>query len=144
MLTGGCTCGAIRFQIEEPPYDTGWCHCRTCQHTSGSVGMIFTTAAKDAYRITQGVARLGHYKSTAFGRRTFCRDCGAPLTIHVDHQPDEIDIAVSSLDDPSAVEPGFHLFVEHAPSWLTFADALPRFAELRPDTRGLEPGRTTL
>jgi hypothetical protein len=144
MLTGGCTCGAIRFRIEAPPYDTGWCHCRICQRTSGSVGMVFTTVAKHAYRLEQGAARVGQYKSTTFGERTFCRDCGAPLTIHVHHQPDEIDIAAGSLDDPSAVTPAFHLFVEQAPAWLTLADSLPCFPELRPNTRGLDPGQTRL
>jgi hypothetical protein len=99
--------------------------------------MVFTTVAKRAYCIEQGSERIGHYPSTSFGERTFCLDCGAPLTIHVNHQPDEIDIAVGSLDDQNAVAPGFHLFVEQAPAWMSMADDLPRFAALRPHTRDL-------
>jgi hypothetical protein len=144
MLTGRCACGAIRYRLLERPYDTGWCHCRVCQRVSGSAGMVFTTVAKGAYRIEQGTDKIGRFPSTSFGERTFCRDCGAPLTIHVDHQPDEIDIAVGSLDDPNAVTPGFHLFVKEAPGWMAMTDDLPRFAALRPNTRGLakdQPGR---
>jgi hypothetical protein len=142
MQTGGCSCGAIRFRLLESPYDTGWCHCRICQRLSGSAGMVFTTVAKSAYQLEQGAARIGRYPSTSFGERTFCLDCGAPLTIHVRHQPDEIDVAVGSLDDPNAVAPGFHIFVEQAPAWLAM-DGLPRFAAFRPNTRGLEAGQIT-
>jgi hypothetical protein len=102
--------------------------------------MVFTTVAKRDYRIEQGAENVGRYPSTSFGERTFCLECGAPLTIHVNHQADEIDITAGSLDDPNAVAPGFHLFVEQAPAWLSMADGLPRFAALRPNTRGLAKG----
>jgi hypothetical protein len=144
MLTGGCACGAIRFRLEVSPYDTGWCHCHICQRLSGSAGMVFTTVAKSAYRIERGAARLGRYQSTSFGERTFCLECGTPLTIHVTHQPNEIDLTVGSLDHPEAVTPGFHLFVAQAPAWLVIADDLPRFSALRPNTRGLAPGETDI
>jgi hypothetical protein len=144
VLSGGCACGAIRFRLQEPTYDTGWCHCRICQRVSGSAGMVFTTVAKSAYQIEQGAARLGCYKSTSFGERTYCLACGAPLTIHVNHQANEIDVTVGSLDDPNAVTPGFHIFVEQAPEWLSLTDGLPQFPALRPDTRGLDAGQTTI
>lgn len=139
-LTGGCTCDTVRFRLIGPPYDTGWCHCRVCQRVSGAGGMVFTTVALTSWIVERGVDRIGRFRSTAFGERQFCLDCGAPLTIHVRHQPDEIDIAVGALDDPSVVEPGFHLFVAEAPHWMRIDDGLPAFAALRPDTRGLQGG----
>jgi hypothetical protein len=142
MLTGGCACGAIRYRLSAKPYDTGWCHCRVCQRVSGSAGMVFTTVAIGDFVVEQGLGTLGRFRSTSFGERGFCQDCGAPLTIHVRHQPGEIDIAVGSLDDPDAVSPGFHLYVDSAPVWVKPADALPQFAQLRPNTRGLADGRT--
>ena len=142
MLTGGCTCGAVRFKLDAVPYDTGWCHCRVCQHVSGSAGMVFTTVPRKAFQIEKGAERLGHFKSTAFGERGFCLDCGAPLTIHVDHQANEIDIAAGSLDDPDAVTPEFHVYVDEAPRWASIEDGLPQFAALRPFTRGLKEGQT--
>lgn len=44
MLTGSCTCGAVR--LLERPYDTGWRHSRICQRVPGSAGMVFTTVAE--------------------------------------------------------------------------------------------------
>ena len=142
MLTGGCACGTVRYRIDAEPYDTGWCHCRICQRVSGSGGMVFTTAALRHFHIEQGEERLGKFASTPFGERGYCRDCGSPLTIHVRHQPGEIDIAAASLDDPDAVAPAFHLYAGLAPKWAIPIDGLPRYAALRPTTRGLAPGQT--
>lgn len=142
MLEGGCACGAIRYRLETDPYDSGWCHCRICQHVSRSGGMVFTTVPLSAFRIVAGEDSFGKYRSTPFGSRTYCFDCGAPLTIHVRHQPDEIDIAVGSLDTPAAIAPAFHLYAAQAPPWAILADGLPRYDALRPATRGLDPGRT--
>lgn len=142
MLTGGCACGTIRYRIDAEPYDTGWCHCRICQQVSGSGGMVFTTAALYHFHIERGKERLGRFASTPFGERGYCRNCGSPLTIHVGHQPGEIDIAAASLDDPDAVVPAFHLYADSAPQWAIPIDGLPRYAALRLTTRGLAPGQT--
>ncbi|HET6526882.1 GFA family protein [Sphingopyxis sp.] len=141
-LEGGCACGAVRYRLDEKPYDTGWCHCCLCQHVSGSGGMVFTTVHKESYRIVKGEASVGRFLSTPFGSRTYCKDCGSPLTIHVDHQPGEIDVAAGTLDDPDAVAPAFHLYAAQAPAWMVMNALLPRYDALRPDTRGLERGQT--
>ena len=142
MLTGGCTCGAVRYRLDQTAYDVGWCHCSICRHVSGSGGMVFATVALDRYVVERGAERVGRFRATTFGERSFCRDCGAPLTIHVDHQPGEIDVAAGSLDAPGAVTPGFHLYTAGAPPWALPEDGLPRYAALRPATRGLAPGQT--
>jgi hypothetical protein len=103
--------------------------------------MVFTTVAMADFTIEKGTDRIGRFASTPFGERTYCRDCGSPLTIHVRHQPHEIDVAAGTLDKPDAVAPGFHLYWAEAPEWVA-DDGLPRFDALRPATRGLEPGKT--
>jgi hypothetical protein len=141
-VKGGCACGAVRYRLGEEPYDTGWCHCRLCQRTSGAPAIVFTTVKADALAIEQGEDRLATYRSTSFGRRQFCRDCGTLLTISVDFQPDEIDIAAATLDDPEAVTPGFHIFTKEAIAWAPIDDGLPRHERFRPETRGLSAGQT--
>ena len=104
--------------------------------------MVFNTVALKNFLIEKGADRIGRFASTPFGERSFSRSCGSPLTIHVRHQPDEIDVAAGTLDDPEAVSPGFHLYAACAPSWINLSDGLPRYAALRPETRGLTPGQT--
>lgn len=142
MIEGGCACGGVRYRIVGKTYDTGWCHCRLCQHMSGTGGLVFTTAALGDFAFVKGAGRVARFASTPFGERSFCGDCGSPLTMHVRHQPDEIDIAAGSLDDPAAARPGFHLYADCAPAWMNPDDGLPRFAALRPSTRGLALGQT--
>ncbi|RYE69823.1 MAG: GFA family protein [Rhizobiaceae bacterium] len=117
MFTGGCACGAIRYRLRSKPYDTGWCHCRVCQRASGASGMVFTTIRLSQFVIEKGDDRIGHFATTTFGSRGYCRDCGSPLTIHDLNKSEEIDVAVGSLDEPDAFTPGFHLFASEAPAW---------------------------
>ena len=103
--------------------------------------MVLTTIPLKDFQITQGSELVGNFASTSFGTRTFCRACGSPLTIHVRHQPNEIDVAVGTLDNPDGVKPTFHLYVSEAPGWVVQEDGLSRYAALRPDTRGLRTGQ---
>ena len=141
MMNGRCACGAVAYRLDSEPRDTGWCHCRVCQHVSGSIGMVFTTVPLRDFQIIQGTDQIGNFASTSFGERSFCRACGSPLTIHVRHQPNEIDVAVGTLDSPASVRPEFHLYVAAAPQWADLDDGLPQYEALRPNTRGLRAGQ---
>jgi hypothetical protein len=133
--TGGCLCGAVRYRLASAPFDAGWCHCRTCQLNSGSPAMAFASVPVDDYVIEQGEAAT--VKSSDFGHRGFCRQCGTPLYMRVDHQPETVDFSLATLDDPAAIAPGFHIFYASRIAWAEPADHLPRHDQFRPNTRGL-------
>ena len=137
-IEGGCACGAVRYGLMSAPFDTGWCHCRICQRVSGAPAMAFSTVPAADFILVAGEGAVGTVALTAFGRRRFCTRCGTPLTIEVDYQPETIDFAVATLDDPDAVAPGFHIFRASRIAWFETADNLPRHDRFRPDTRGLE------
>ncbi len=136
-MQGGCSCGAVRYRLASEPFDTGWCHCRTCQLNSGAPAMAFTSMPPDDFVIEQGADAIGIVSLTEFGKRQFCTRCGSPLTIAVDFQPETIDIAVATLDDPAAVQPGFHIFYASRIPWAEAGDDLPRHDKWRAETRGL-------
>jgi hypothetical protein len=77
-------------------------------------------------------------RSSDFGERWFCGDCGTQLAMHVDHQPDTIDFTIASLDTPEAVRPAFHLFNAERIPWFEVRDTFPRHARFRPVTPGLK------
>ena len=56
-ITGGCLCGAVRYESSEQPSDSNYCHCGgsrgTCLKSSG--------APVTAFRFTPGEPRF--YKS---------------------------------------------------------------------------------
>ncbi len=132
---GGCLCGAVRYRLKSAPYDAGWCHCRTCQLNSGSPAMAFATVSVADYVFDRGEAAT--IPSSDFGHRGFCRDCGTPLYMRVDHQPETIDFSLATLDDPAPFAPKFHIFCASRIPWAEPRDDLPRHAGFRPDTRGL-------
>ena len=128
-MRGGCACGKLRYRLASAPFDTGWCHCRLCQKVSGSPALVFTTVPVDDFVIEQGDDQIGEVALVAFGRRRFARCCGTPLAIHVDWQPDTIDVTVASLDDPAALPPGFHIWMASAIPWAEPGDHLPRYSD---------------
>ena len=137
-LTGGCACGAVRFELRSEPWDAGWCHCRTCQLNSGSPAMVFASIAPGDYVLTSGEEQVRSFASSSFGRRWFCGACGTPLYVQVEHQPETIDFSVATLDRPEHVPPGFHIFYASRIAWAEACDDLPRHEKFRPATRGLD------
>jgi hypothetical protein len=135
FLEGGCACGAVRYRLEAEPFDAGYCHCLICRRSSGAPVLAFATIPLHKFVITNG--EPAKRRSSSFGERWFCRDCGTQLAMHVDHQPDTIDFTIPSLDDPAVTAPGFHLFTADRIDWFDTADDLPRHARFRPNTRGL-------
>lgn len=134
-LTGGCACGAVRYRLASRPFDAGYCHCELCRRSTGAPCVAFATVPAADFVVTRGAPCWR--RSTSFGERGFCADCGTQLTMRVDHQPDTVDFTLGSLDRPDEIEPGFHIFFASRPRWFDVRDSLPRHARFRPDTRGL-------
>jgi hypothetical protein len=137
-MNGGCLCGSVRYELKSEPWDAGWCHCRTCQLNSGAPAMVFASIAPADFVWTMGADKVKSVKSSSFGRREFCGDCGTAFLMKVDHQPETVDFSVATLDEPDAVLPGFHIFHASRIAWFETADDLPRHDKFRPNTRGLE------
>ncbi|HEV2595048.1 MAG TPA: GFA family protein [Sphingomicrobium sp.] len=135
--TGGCLCGAVRYELQSTPFDCGWCHCRTCQLNSGAPAMVFASVPGEDLVWTQGADKVKSVRSSSFGRRTFCGECGTPFLMKVDHQPETVDFSVATLDQPDTIVPTFHIFWESRIGWFAPDDKLPRHEKFRPDTRGL-------
>jgi hypothetical protein len=100
--------------------------------------MVFATVPDGAFRWTSGADEVRSVASSSFGHREFCGICGTQFLMKVDHQPETVDFSVSTLDDPGAVAPGFHIFWGSRVPWFDPGDTLPKFEKFRPDTRGLE------
>ncbi len=137
-LTGGCMCGAVRYELQSAPFDCGWCHCRSCQLSSGSPAMVFASVPNDDLIWTQGGDKVRSVVSSSFGHRDFCGECGTPFLMKVDHQPETVDFSVATLDEPGTIAPGYHIFWSEKLDWFNPSDALPRHDKFRPNTRGLE------
>ena len=137
-LTGRCLCGGVRYQLKSEPFDCGWCHCRPCQLNSGAPAMVFASVPVQDFVWTEGAHKVRPISSSSFGHREFCGNCGTPLLMKVDHQPETVDFSVATLDEPGLVAPGFHIFWGSRVGWFEPSDTLARHEKFRPETRGLD------
>ena|SRR5688572_29325609 len=80
-FTGGCACGAIRYECSAEPREMFQCHCRDCQRASGGVGAFALLVPKESFKFTKGTPRY-HFTQSEMGfqhKRGFCPECGSRL-----------------------------------------------------------------
>ena len=107
-ITGGCHCGAIRYQVEGDLIVHALCHCSDCRRHAGAPVVGWTMYAEDAVKVTKGQPKV--YKSSEHGRRQFCADCGTGLFyINANNLPGIVDIQSATYDDPDAVPAMVHI-----------------------------------
>ena len=124
-LTGRCYCGAIEFSIEGPERYACFCHCRSCQQLSGAAYVPWAMFGRDGFAVTKGTLAVVH--SSPGVTRGFCRDCGSSLTYETDRRAGDVDVILAALDDPAAIRPRSHVWLEDSQPWVKIADDLPRY-----------------
>jgi hypothetical protein len=131
-FTGGCACGAIRYECTAEPIATFNCHCRDCQRTTGSAfSPVVYLPAKD-FKIIKGSPRYYPTSSEMGGenRRGYCPDCGSRLFGGVTDEGH--GILASSLDDPSLFKPQMDIWTSDAQPWDRLDSSLPQFEKYPP------------
>jgi hypothetical protein len=121
-LTGGCQCGAVRYEWVEPPEYASVCYCRMCQKASGQPFMAFTGGKREHLRFTRGQPAV--FKSSSFAERGFCPACGTPLTYRI-IESGNISVTICSFDDPEAMRPTNQDGIEGKVSWFDMLPTLP-------------------
>jgi hypothetical protein len=121
-LSGGCLCGAIRYQVDRV-FDAGYCHCSRCRKGTGGAVLAWAYVEADAFRLTNGTPKA--YPSSAEGTRCFCGQCGSPLYFEGEGGR-YYSVHVGTLDDPERVPPQIHQCIETKLRWLSLIDDLPQ------------------
>jgi hypothetical protein len=123
--TGGCMCGAVRYQLTGEGTNLCYCHCASCRRAAGAPAVPWGTFARDAFSVTRG--HLAEYRSAPPVLRGFCAQCGTSLTYCHQRRAAEIDVTLASLDDPGALAPTMHVWVSDKLPWVSISDGLPQF-----------------
>jgi hypothetical protein len=111
MLTGGCYCRAIRYEIHSNPFDTTLCRCATCRKVSAAPAVAWFSVSKGGLRWVQGTPKT--FESSPGVLRAFCGDCGTPLAYANAESSDVVDVSTCSLDEPSKVPPASHTWSKY-------------------------------
>jgi hypothetical protein len=133
-ISGGCLCGAMRYECSAQPLGTAICHCTHCQKVSGSAFSV--NVVVPAPSLTwQGQSLASYADKGESGKpvsRKFCRNCGSSLAIETEALPGAIIIKAGTLDDKSWLKPNYHLWTNSAQPWV----------RIEPDAKTFPKGRT--
>jgi hypothetical protein len=129
-LTGGCMCGAVRWELAEPPIGCGICHCERCQRRTGSASSYSALAMMANLELTSGEEAIRSYEPDEGWHKHFCGECGSAIFTRNPEMPDVVGMRMGGFDSDPGVRPAFHQFTAYAPAWAPVPeDGLPRFEE---------------
>ncbi len=124
ITTGGCHCGAVRYEVIGPLRDVINCHCSMCQKSHGNFGP-HSKARKVNITITKNTG-LAWYKTSDIARRGFCRECGSGLF----WEPFDLEatgIIAGTIDSPTGLKTIGHIFVGEKADYYEITDDHPQF-----------------
>jgi hypothetical protein len=132
-LTGGCACGAVRFELTEPPVRALYCHCTRCQRRTGTAAAATARVNEGAVRITQGEDRLRRWKPEGGLAKAFCGDCGSALFAEHPESGAVAGVRMAAFDEDPGIRPSARQFTAYAAPWEPIPDdGLPRHPERMP------------
>jgi hypothetical protein len=124
-LSGRCFCGNVSFEVSGPIKFACFCHCESCRRAAGGAYVPWGTFARDEFTLTSGTFTKHH--SSPKVTRGHCSICGTSLTYEHEARAGQIDITLTSFDDPSQFAPEAHIWVEDRLPWVCIDDGLPQF-----------------
>jgi hypothetical protein len=133
MLTGGCMCGAVRYELDEPLVASLYCHCTRCQRRTGTAASASGRTASGSLRVVQGDELIRTWWPPTGWGKAFCSECGSGLWSQNPDDPGLLSVRLGTFDGDPGIRPGYRQFVDYAASWEPIPDdGLPRFPEARP------------
>ena len=132
-LTGGCLCGGVRFEVDEPPVSAGYCHCTRCQRRTGTAASVQARIVPGSLRIVSGEELVRAFEPEDGFPKEFCSACGSALWSRNPDNPDALSVRMGVFDKDPGVRPSYRQYVAYAAQWEPIPDdGLPRFPERRP------------
>ena len=125
-LSGGCTCGAVRYAVRDEFLYAQCCHCTRCRRATGSAFKPFGGIERDKLALVQGADRL-LVVGDEDGHDARCAACGS-LLYSVVREGAYVHVALGSLIDEPGIRLSAHIFVGSKATWFTIGDGLPQYA----------------
>jgi len=116
--TGGCLCGALRYEAEGETVFAGHCYCADCRKASGSGFIPFMGFPSSAVRFSgQSLRFKSKAASGGDAVRNSCPVCGGLVFGGEIGKSKVFTIYAGSLDDPSLFHPTVAVFTRDRPTW---------------------------
>jgi hypothetical protein len=131
-MTGGCLCGAVRYEVSADPVFSEHCYCRDCQRVTGAAMGSLMFVPKEGFRVTKGDLKFFAVTADSGNKvtRGFCGTCGSWVMGRGSGVPDIVEVTAGTLDDPNGFKPMASIFMTSAPGWAPVASDLPKFKRM--------------
>jgi hypothetical protein len=123
-VEGGCFCNLVRYRIEREPIRVLNCHCTMCRRASGAPYVTWMTVPAAGFSFTR--KRPFRFDSSSRAERTFCDECGTPLTFQYKAHRETMDVTVGSLDAPERFAPTMDIHTRSHVRWVPLDPGLKR------------------
>ena len=124
VRTGGCLCGAVRYEVRGEPYQSGLCHCTTCRKLTGSSFSATANWRSEQFQMT-GALRT-------YERRSFCPNCGSRLFFLYEGG---VEVFLGTLDlAPNDIKPMVEVWTIRREHWLPTVPGATSYSENPPKT----------
>lgn len=124
--SGGCLCGAVRYEIAGDLSRPVACHCSQCARTSGNFAAM--AACRSADLTVEDAGALTWFASSDGVRRGFCARCGGNLFWRAE-PGEETYVTAGTLDRPTGLRLAEHIYVGSKSDYYELADGLPQKPE---------------
>lgn len=118
--TGGCLCGAVRYEVAWPPGAIVVCHCADCQKQAGTTFSLVGISRRDGLKVSGDLATFTHPGSSGQPvNRRFCGNCGSPVLTDTEAARAQgiIFFKAGTLDDTAGLSPSVHYWTASAQDW---------------------------
>ena len=130
MLTGGCLCGSVRYEISEPLVSAAYCHCTRCQRRTGAAASAHARVAPGSLRVVQGEELVREWAPEDGWPKAYCSACGSALWSRSPIEDDLFSVRLGTFDTDPGIRPQWRQFVAYAAPWEPIPDdGLPRYPE---------------
>lgn len=127
--TGGCQCGAIRYEIAAAPRLVYTCHCTECQRQTGSAFSLAIVVPDRAFRLTGPEPRQLQRMADS-GRvvtRRVCPECATWICGASSADDGLHRVRAGTLDDTSWLRPTMHFWTRSKQPWVALPEGDPVF-----------------
>ena len=121
-LTGGCNCGAVRFEVEGEILGAVTCHCTRCQRRTGTAASPNVAVKADQFRLTAGEDVIKAWEPGDGGSKWFCPECGSPIYASSAARPGFAVVRMGVLDEDPGVRPQLRIWTNYAAPWEDIPD----------------------
>ena len=121
---GRCLCKAVSFEIDTPIKSCVNCHCESCRRQCSAPMTTYIGVPDAQWRWTGKAPKV--YQSSPGVERTFCGNCGTPLSFRSERLSGVMHLYVAAMEEPERFEPELHVAYEEKLSWLNLGDDLPK------------------